>query len=134
MLLQLQKYDYTLTYKPGKEMTLADRLSRFPSNRDNTPIELHQNIQHLTFTSNRINILRGSIKRDPISSTIYQLTMNGWPDRSSQVPRIARQFWGARDELSIEEGLLMKGNHICIPLELYDRSLYELHEMHLGIE
>ena len=25
------------------------------------------------------------------------------------------QFWGARDELSIEEGLFMKGNHICIP-------------------
>ena len=60
--------------------------------------------------------------------------MNGWPDRISQVPRIARQFWGARDELSIEEGLLMKGNHIHIPPELYDRSLHELHEMHLGIE
>ena len=28
----------------------------------------------------------------------------------------------------------MKGNCICIPLELYDRSLHELHEMHLGIE
>ena len=42
------KYDYTLIYKPGKEMTLADRLSRFPSNKENTPIELHQNIQHLT--------------------------------------------------------------------------------------
>ena len=28
----------------------------------------------------------------------------------------------------------MKGNHICIPPELYDRSLLELHEMHLGIE
>ena len=134
MLLQLQKYNYTLIYKPGKEMTLADRLSRFPLNKENTPIELHQNIQHLTFTSDRINIIRGSIKRDPILSTVYQLTLNGWPDRISQVPRIARQFWGARDELSIEEGLLMKGNCICIPPELYDRSLHELHEMHLGIE
>ena len=28
----------------------------------------------------------------------------------------------------------MKGNCICIPPELYDRSLHELHEMHLGIE
>ena len=71
MLLRLQKYDYILIYKPGKEMTLADRLSRFPSNKENTPIELHQNIPHLTFTSNRINIIRGSIKRDPILSTVY---------------------------------------------------------------
>ena len=28
----------------------------------------------------------------------------------------------------------MKGNHISIPPELYDRSLNELHNMHLGIE
>ena len=52
-------------------MTLADRLSRFPSNKENTPIELHQNIQHLTFTFNRINIIIGSIKRDPNLSTVY---------------------------------------------------------------
>ena len=31
MLLQLQKYDYTTQYKPGKEMVLADHLSCFPS-------------------------------------------------------------------------------------------------------
>ena len=115
-------------------MILADRLSRFRSNKVNMPIELHQNIQHVTFTTDRINIIRGSIERDPILSTVYRLTLNGWPDRISQVPRIARQFWGARDELSIEEGLLMKGNHICIRPELYDRSLHKLHETHLGIE
>ena len=28
----------------------------------------------------------------------------------------------------------MKGNHICLPPELYDRSLHQLHKMHLGIE
>jgi hypothetical protein len=28
MLLQLQSYDLTVTYKPGKEMSLADTLSR----------------------------------------------------------------------------------------------------------
>ena len=36
MLLWLQKYDYMLIYKPEKEMTLADRLSRLPSNKENT--------------------------------------------------------------------------------------------------
>ena len=42
MLLRLQCYDYTLLYKPGKEMVLADHLSRFPSRKENSPIELHQ--------------------------------------------------------------------------------------------
>ena len=55
-----------LVYKPGKERILANRLSRFPSTKENAPIELHQNIQHIAFTSDKINIIRGSVKRDPI--------------------------------------------------------------------
>ena len=74
------------------------------------------------------------MNRDPILSTVYHLTLNGWPDRISEVPRIARQLWGARDELTIEEDILLKGDCICIPPELYDRSLNELHDTHLGIE
>ena len=134
MLLRLQRYDYTLLYKPGKEMILADRLSRFPLRRENAPIELHQNIQHLTFTPDKINIIRGAVERDPILNTVYCITLNGWPSKISKVPRITRQFWGARDELTIEDGVLLKGNHVCIPPELYNRSLHELHETHLGIE
>ena len=137
MLLQLQRYNYMLVYKPGKEITLADRLSRFPSRKENAPIELHQNIQHIAFISDKINIIRGSVERDPTLSTVYHLTLNGWPDwpdKISKVPRIARHFWGARDELTIEEGTLLKEDCICIPPELYDGSLNELHDMHLGIE
>ena len=118
MLLQLQKCDYTLIYKPGKEMILADRFSRFPSNKVNMPIELHQNKQHVTFTTDRINIIRGSIERDPILSTVYRLTLNGWPDSISQVPRIAIQFWGARDELSIEEDFYERKPHMYTPRAL----------------
>ena len=92
MLLQLQKYDYMLIYKLGQEMTLADRLSRFPLNKENTPIELHQNIQHLTFTSNRINIITGSIERDPILSTVYQLNLNGWPIESAKYQELPDNF------------------------------------------
>ena len=32
MLLRLQKFDFTLKYRPGREMVLADSLSRLPMN------------------------------------------------------------------------------------------------------
>ena len=31
-------------YTPGKEMVLADSLSRFPSHKENLPTDLHQHI------------------------------------------------------------------------------------------
>ena len=40
MLLHMQKYYYTIQYKPGKEMVLADCLSQFLSPRESLPIPL----------------------------------------------------------------------------------------------
>ena len=71
MLLRLQKYDYNIIYKPGKEMILADRLSRFPSRRENLLIELHHNIQHVTFTYDKVAIIRRCYRKG--SHTICSL-------------------------------------------------------------
>ena len=40
MLFRLQQYDLIITYRPGKEMLLADTLSCLPS-RTNTEIKLN---------------------------------------------------------------------------------------------
>ena len=47
---------------------------------------------------------------------------------------MAHYFWGTRDEVTIEEEILLKGNRICIPPELYERTLSDLHDRHQGIE
>ena len=134
MLLRLQQYDYTIQYIPSQNMVLADRLSRFPSPCKNLPIELHKNIHALNFHSDRLLIIQGAIERDPVLSAVCRVTLNGWPNRIQDVPHLARHFWSLRDELTIEDGVLMKGNHICIPPELHDRTSYDLHDSHQGIE
>ena len=55
-------------------MVLADRLSRFPSRSENLPIELHHNIQHVTFTPDKINIIRVATEREPILYTVLHKT------------------------------------------------------------
>ena len=134
MLLKLQKYDYTIQYMPGKDMVLADRLSRFPSRTENSPIILHHNIHTINFNSECLNIIRGATERDPIHSTLYRLTLNGWPENFRSVPCIARHFWSYCDQLSVENGVLIKSDRVCIPPELQDRTLYDLHDGHLGVE
>ena len=57
MLLHVQKYDYTIVYKPGKDMVLADHLSCFPSNSNYLPIPLVQNIQHIQLSTAELDVI-----------------------------------------------------------------------------
>ena len=109
-------------------------LSSFPSHRENLPIELQHNIQHIHFSSNKLNIVWGAVKQDPVPNTLCSFTLNGWPECSNQLLRIAWHLWGVWDELSIEDGVLLKEEHICIPPKLFDRTLANLHEGHQGVD
>ena len=115
-------------------MVLADCLSQFPSRKEYMPIELHQNIHNIHFTPDKLNIIRGAVERDPIHSTVYRLALNGCHNRIQEVPRIAHHSWGTWDELTVENGILLKEDGVCIPPELYERILSELHGNHRGIE
>ena len=56
------------------------------------------------------------------------------PIEYKDVPYLVRHFWSLRDELTIEDGVLMKGNRVCIQPEVHDMTLYDLHDSHQGIE
>ena len=89
-------------------MVLADMLSRFPSRRENLPIELHYSIQHVSFTPDRINITRRVTEKDFILHTVYHITLNGLPDCIHDISHIACHLWGARDVLTVDSRLLLK--------------------------
>ena len=57
MLLCMQKYDYTIVHKPGKDMVLADCLSHFPSNTNYLPIPLAHNIQHIQLSTSELDVI-----------------------------------------------------------------------------
>ena len=47
MLMQIQSYNYTVRYRPGKQMILADALSRSPNAENNSPIQLDLRVDGL---------------------------------------------------------------------------------------
>ena len=63
---------------------------------------------------------------------MYQLTQQGWPHQRRHVPRLARRYWDFRDELSTDDGMLLKGPRLIIPGELQEEYLSRLHEDHLS--
>ena len=72
--------------------------------------------------------LKDSTQRDPILVTVYQLTQQGWPHQRRHVPRLARRYWDFRDELSTDDGMLLKGPRLIIPRELQEEYLSRLRE------
>ena len=131
MLLELQRYDVTIKYRPGAQMQLADTLSRCPA-RASPEIKLDMRVNYIAFTKPWIEKLKDSTQRDPILGTVYQLTQQGWPYQRRHVPRLARRYWDFRDELSTDDRLLLKGPRLVIPRELQEEYLHRLHEGHLS--
>ena len=93
MLLQLQKYDMEIKYKPGSEMLLADALSRCPA-RYSQEIKLNLRVDYIAFTSAWIETLRETTCEDPVLSTVYQLVQHGWPKERRRVPNVAKYYCG----------------------------------------
>ena len=57
MLLHMQKYDFTIQYKPSKDMLLANHLSHFPSCVNSLPIPIAHNVQHVQLSNAELDII-----------------------------------------------------------------------------
>lgn len=52
---------------------------------------------------------------DPELSALREIIFSGWPEKRKQVPVPLRKYWAYRDELSIENGLVLKGERVIVP-------------------
>ena len=59
--------------------------------------------------------------------------MKGWLEMRDNCPQNLRKFWTYRDELSILDGLVLKGVRIVIPEQCRAKVLEKLHEGHLEL-
>ena len=132
-LLKLQGYNFTIEHQPGSSMTLADTLSRLPSTNIQE-IDLDIRVSMVRFSTDRLNKIR---RATTDNATLHQLTsmiVKGWPDTLQEVPPAIRCCWSFRDELSIEDGLILKGQRLLIPNSVREDILEQLHYGHQGIE
>ena len=97
------------------------QIIKMPFSKGNQPITLH--IDYVHFSDSCLNIVQGFLEKDQDYSTLYYLTISGWPSRCQTVSCIVQQFWGAQGKLSIDNELLLKSTWLCIPPKLHDRCL-----------
>lgn len=134
MRLTLQKYDLLVKYTPGKELYIADTLSRNPSKEEESEVFEVNVLECLPVRDETLEECRQAISRDKDLSTMLQYAKSQWPSNKEDIPGPLKTYWPYRDEIHEEEGLLFRSNRLVIPEEMKSTILARLHKAHSGVE
>ena len=136
MLLRLQPYDLVIRYQPGKSIEIADALSRLsPEETEAIPgmnVQVHD--IHPQFSNSILQRIREQTVSDPELNALKEMIHSGWPSTIQQVPVPLKPYWPFRDELAVEDGIVVKSHRIIIPTVLQKEILTKLHAAQQGIE
>ena len=114
MLLRLQNYDVTIRYRPGKEMLVADALSRY-SPLIGPEVALDIAIHHVHITPEKKLEFQRTIQDDPLLHTLADTIVAGWPEDIKDIPKALCPYHNHCDVMTVEDGLILKGEALIIP-------------------
>jgi hypothetical protein len=137
--LQVQRFDFQLIYKPGKELFIADTLSRAPSPRvyeDNATANCEEQVHHvinglILLESTRQQFAKATAA-DPTLCLLWSVMEASWPERRSQCVFAVKPFWSVRCDLAVVDGVVLFGSHLVVPMALRREIMDNIHDSHLG--
>ena len=100
--------------------------------QDEADAYIQLTLQSLPATEKRLDEIERKQKEDEVCQLIVKYCKKGWPSISS-VPQEVRKFYPVAAELSVQKGLLLRGNRLVIPASLQRDILDKLHVGHQGI-
>ncbi|KAJ8337557.1 hypothetical protein SKAU_G00365230 [Synaphobranchus kaupii] len=125
----LRAYEYRIVYKPGKEHSNADALSRLPVPElveDDSLQGQVLMIDHMDDAPVNMSQVRKWTAKDTTLSLVHSYVLNGWPEVRD--PRL-RPYYTRRLELSARDGWA----RTVIPLQGRSILLKMLHQSHPGM-
>lgn len=141
LMLRLQNYDLTFEFTPGKFLVVADALSRAfvradpdrTTARNEQEVEIHVNLIQATIpvSQQKWRKIAAETARDPVLQEVIGYVDNGW---NVPAAKSCRPYYHFQEELSVVEGVLLKGVRIVVPVLMRPEMITRVHEGHLGIE
>ena len=62
--------------------------------------------------------IRQATSEDSTIQTLAEIIQRGWPDTRGKVPISTGGYWGFKDKLILQDGLIFKGNKVVIPRQM----------------
>ena len=137
---------FTVVYKKGRDIPVADALSRVtpmdPEDNIKLPIIAINMITKIvlmsTFAqdnfSRKLDCIRKSTSQDDQLTRLSRYINTGFPFEKKNLPRDLQDYWNYQDTLSIENGLITCGSRIIVPHEMRAEMMQYIHEGHQGKE
>ena len=137
MLLRLQRYSLSIKYKSGEKIIIADTLSRayLPLESDASEdgdFKINQ-IEGIAIAPVSLEKISKAMRSDPVMQDLHKVITLGWPKRKYDLAPQLTPFWDYREELVIQEDLILKRDRLIIPSVLRKDVMNAVHEAHIGI-
>ena len=121
----------------GKNIHLADTLSRafLPyKGKEVDGIESVNVVRYLLISDQRLEEIRAETRKNQSLRELSETILVGWPESKEDAPALTRPYFSIRDDLTVQDGLVFKGNSVVIPKCLCADMKLKIHSSHLGIE
>ena len=134
MCLKIQKYDIEVIHKPGKEIVIADTLSRAYIQDKQTEDVLPDVIAtiSLSISEDRRNKLIKEVENDYTCQRLSIYTRTEWP-KKNETPESVIPYRSMRNTITEVDGLLFKDERIIILNNMKTEMLECAHFAHAGI-
>ena len=83
--------------------------------------------------SDSLQQIRITTQEDDELALLKHTITQGWPSTIKEVPSVLQSYWTFREELILEDGIILKGTIIVIPAKKHRAVLKFIHEGHLGL-
>lgn len=143
LLLRLQHYDVEIKYTPGRQMYLADTLSRAyldttgdESSRSEVEKEVESihAVDYLAISEPQLQEIKTETEKDSTLRSLKDVILRGWPDARNAVPANVQPYFNFRDELAVQDGIIFKGTRCIVPTALRPKIKERLHRSHIGVQ
>ena len=134
--LRLLKYRFAIHYTPGREMYLADTLSRAYINDEEvaeheyTTYTVHA-CNTLIMSQSRVRQWQEEVEADVELKRLKSLINGSWPSDRRLTPTL-RKFKTIQHRLSYDSGILYFDNRLIVPQAMKNEVLQLIHVGHLG--
>ena len=88
-------------------------------------------ISNLPLSNEKLEEFRKETTNAVTLTKLIETVLNGWPETKSQAAQEIRAYWNFREEISVVNGVLYKGERLIVPAAMRGEMLKRIHESHL---